>query len=72
MTAVADVSWDGFGSWMERCEILGRPKTSLNPITYAPIGDHSKPFIYQGKRFTRDQLIEMGLDVYARDAILRY
>lgn len=72
MSAIMDCGWDGYCSWKQRVDTLGSPRASLNPVTYAPIGNAFKPFLYQDKRYTRDELMEMGLDVYAKEAIARY
>lgn len=86
MTAIADERWDGFCCWRERVQYLEeglehRFQTATNivfgmrkrnPVMYNPLGNERKPFIYQGKRYTRDELIALGLDSAAHDAILTY
>jgi hypothetical protein len=39
---------------------------------YSPLTNQEKPFIYSGMRFNRDQMIRMGYDKQAHDAIQYY
>lgn len=38
----------------------------------SPLTNQEKPFIYSGMRLNRDQMISLGRDKEANDAILRY